>query len=163
MRQQRILLALAPAILSITTIPPVSAQAFQLRTPVNFTLRGCTQLPAGLTVNGSGESFLVLTTRVDQDGNTVMERNTLVTGIATDSNGATYGFNYHNHATITVPPGGLPFSIATTDHFNLVGNGQASQLQVHFVATITVHSLSPMVATFDITNMHGDPRTCDPI
>ena len=161
--KSRILLAIAPALLSSMTIPSASAQAFQLRTPVTFTLRGCTELPAGLTVNGSGEGFLVVNTRVDQDGNTVIERNDLVTGTATDSNGASYGFNYHNHATMTIPPAGLPFSVSTTDHFNLIGKGQANQLQVHFVATLTVYSLSPFIATADFINVHGSPFTCDPI
>jgi hypothetical protein len=157
------LLATVPAILSLLAIPSASAQAFQVRTPVSFTLSGCTNLPAGMTVSGSGESFLVFTSRIDQNGNSVIEQNNLVTGTATDSNGATYGFNYHNHATIAQPPAGLPFSVSTADHFNLVGNGQANQLQVHFVATFTVYSLNPFIVTADLRNQHGDPMTCDAI
>jgi hypothetical protein len=158
-----ILLAITTVLPVLLSSSPASAQVFQLRTPVNFTLSGCTQLPPGLTVSGSGEGFLVLTTRVDHDGNTVMEQNDLVTGTATDSNGVTYGFNYHNHSTITVPPAGLPFSFTTTDHFNLVGKGQANELQVHFVANVTIYSLNPLIATFNPVNVHGNPFTCDPI
>jgi hypothetical protein len=161
--KQRILLAVAPVILSTMTIPKASAEAALVRTPVNFTLRGCTQLPAGLTVTGSGESFLVLNSRTDQNGNTVIQQNNLVTGTATDSNGASYSFNYHNHVTMTVPPAGLPFTISGNDHFNLVGNGRANQLQVHFVATATVYSVNPFIITADFKNIHGDPSTCDPI
>jgi len=92
---------------------PLSAhgQATQIRTPVTFTLSGCTSLPAGLTVTGSGESFVVVTTRVDSNGFTHIEQNTLTTGTATDSNGASYSFNYHNHASFDIPPGGFPFTV----------------------------------------------------
>ena len=123
------LLAVAPVVLSFTAFSSASAQALHVRTPINFTLSGCTQLPDGLTVNGSGESFVVLTSRLDKDGNIVMERNDLVTGTAIDSNGNSYGFNYHNHSTITVPPAGLPFTVSTTDHFNLVGNGKPTSFR----------------------------------
>lgn len=66
-------------------------------------------MPAGLTVSGSGESFAVVNSRVDQNGNTIIEQNTLVTGTATDSNGAIYGFNYHNHASLQIPLNGFPY------------------------------------------------------
>jgi len=157
--KRHFLLVIAPLLLATTA----SAQATQIRTPVSFTLSSCTGLPAGVTVSGSGESFVVLTTRLDQNGNSVIERNDLVTGIAVDSNGASYSFNYHNHSTMTVPPAGFPFSVSITDHFNLVGNGKADQLQVHFVANLTVYSLSPFVVTADFKNIHGNPFTCDPI
>jgi hypothetical protein len=159
----QLMLAIAPALFALMTAPSASAQAVQIRTPLNFTLSGCTQLPAGLTVNGSGDSFLVFTSRTDHNGNTVIEQNNLVTGTATDSNGATYGFNYHNHATMTIPPAGFPFTVSTTDHFNLVGNGAATKLQVHFVANITVFSVNPFVVSADFKNTHGNPMTCDPI
>jgi hypothetical protein len=48
-----------------------------------------------------------------------------------------------------------------TDHFNLVGNGQANQMQAHVVARVTISS--PTSFAFDIINLHGDPGTCDPI
>ena len=144
-------------------VPPASAQAIQVRTPVTFTLSGCTSLPAGLTVKGSGESFLVINSRVDQNGVTHIEQNNLTTGTATDSNGATYLFNYHNHVSLDVPPGGFPFRITVgTDHFNLVGDGQANQLQVHFVARATFYA-PPTPPTVEFINVHGSPFTCDPI
>ena len=133
----------------------------QTRASISFTLSSCPNLP-GLTVSGSGDDFLVINSRVDQDGVTHMERNDLVTGTATDSNGATYKFNYHNHSNITVPPGGFPWSFTTTDHFNLVGNGRADQMQVHFVARATFPSPSdpPLI---EFVNSSGDPFFCDPI
>src|SRR6185503_11469334 len=114
-----------------------AAEGVQIRTPINFTLSSCTQLPPGLTVTGSGESFVVLATRIDKDGNTVIVRNDLVTGTAADSEGATYTFNYHNHSIMTVPPAGLPFTVSTADKFHLQGIGKANQVKAHFVAVLT--------------------------
>jgi hypothetical protein len=152
-----IALAIAPLMLA----PSVKADTSQVRTSVNFVLSGCSMLPAGLTIYGSGESFLVVNTRTDQNGTVHIQRNDLVTGNATDSNGATYGFNYHNHASIQTPASGFPFTFETTDHFNLAGNGQANQLQVHFVARVTFYS--PDSVSIQFINVHGNPMTCDPI
>jgi len=152
-----IVLTIAPFALA----PSALAQASQTRTPVSFTLGGCSMLPTGLIVYGSGESFLVVNSRVDRNGVTHIERNNLVTGTAVDSNGATYLFNYFDHASFQIPPGGFPFTADVTDHFNLVGNGQADQLQVHFVARVTAYS--PTSVTFQLINVHGSPMTCDPI
>ena len=159
MNRKRI--AVLAVTLALVVVPSALPDATQVRTPVTFTLSRCTSLPAGLTVTGSGEGFLVINSRVDQNGFTHIERNDLVTGNATDSNGATYVFNYHNHASFDIPPGGFPFSATTADHFNLVGNGQANQLEVHFVATVTF--TSPTTHIFSFINVHGSPMTCDPI
>jgi hypothetical protein len=152
-----IALAIAPLMLA----PSVKADTSQVRTPVNFVLNGCSMLPAGLTIYGFGESFLVVNTRIDQNGAVHIQRNDLVTGSATDSNGATYGFNYHNHASMQMPASGFPFTLETTDHFNLVGNGQANQLQVHFVARVAFYS--PDNVSIQFIDVHGNPMTCDPI
>lgn len=152
----------SPAAAAPVAIPVGTASGTQLRTPIGFTLSGCPSLPAGLTVSGSGDDFLVINSRVDKDGVTHMERNDLVIGTATDSAGASYKFNYHNHANFSVPPGGFPLSISTTDHFNLIGNGHASQLHVSFVARVTFPSPSdPPIVEF--VNSRGNPFACDPI
>ena len=153
--------ALAATIVLVMDVPATHAQASQTRTPVNFVLTGCSMLPAGLTISGSGESFLVVNTRVDREGTTHIESNNLVTGTATDSNGEVYGFNYHNHASQQVPPGGFPFTLEATDHFNLCGKGQANRFQVHFVARATFYS--PITFTIQFFKPHGDPMSCDPI
>jgi hypothetical protein len=159
--KSRKMLAIATVILSMRAVPAALAQATQVRTPVSFALSGCTSLPAGLAVAGSGDAFLVINSRVDSSGNTYIERNDLVTGTATDSNGANYVFNYHNHASFQIPASGFPFTAQTTDHFNLAGNGQANQLAVHFVANVTF--TSPTTVIFQFVNVHGSPMTCDPI
>ena len=132
----------------------------RVRTPISFTLNSCPSLPAGVTVSGTGDDFLNMNVRVAADGTTYIERNDLAIGTAVDSTGAPYKFNYHNHSNITVPPGGFPWSFTTTDHFNLIGNGHADQLQVHFVARVTFTSpTDPPIAEF--VNERGNPFFCD--
>src|SRR5262249_53408535 len=145
--------AVAFVIVSLLIVPSAFAQTSQIRTPVSFTLSGCSMLPPGLTIYGSGESFMVVNSRIDSNGTAHIEQNNLVVGTATDSNGAVYSFNYHNHASMEIPASGFPFSFQTTDHFNLVGNGQANQFQVHFVARGTF--FSPTSFTVEFVNTHG--------
>ena len=152
-------LGIALAILPLVMVRSALAEATQVRTPVTFTLTpACPNLQ--VTVVGNGEIFTVTNHRIDQNGVDHIEVNTLATGSATDSEGATYGFNYHNHASFEVPPGGFPFSVTTTDHFNLEGKGKANQVHVGFVARLTFTSPSdpPIV---EIVNLRGNPFFCD--
>ena len=157
----RYLLALAPAILSMAAVPPASAQATLSRSTVSFTLAGCTQLPPGLIITGSGESLIVASTRIDKDGNTVVERHNVVTGTATDNSGGTYIFNYASNATMTTPPGVFPITFSGTDHFNLLGHGKGNQMQVGFNADLTV--TGPNTFIFSPVSVRGNPFSCDPI
>jgi hypothetical protein len=145
----------------IVVAPSVSAEVTQTRTPINFTLTpACPNLK--VTVQGSGESFLVINHRIDQNGVDHIERNDLVTGTAIDSDGATYLFNYHNHARIDIPTSGFPFQVTTTDHFNLNGEGRANQIHVGFVLRLTFTSPSdPPIVEF--VNVRGNPMFCDAI
>jgi hypothetical protein len=113
-------------------------------------------------VAGTGEGFLVINERIDRNGVAHINRNDLVTGTATDSNGAGYIFNYHNHANIEIQAGGFPFQFTTTDHFNLIGDGTANNLRVGFVARVTfVAPATPPLVEF--VNTRGNPMFCDPI
>lgn len=167
MKRKRIavlaVLAIALAIPPLSVgVPRALAAATQIRMPISFTL------PAGqcpnlqVTVEGNGESFLVINDRIDQNGVLHINRNDLVTGTATDSDGASYGFNYHNHAEIDIPPGGFPFQVTTTDHFNLNGEGKANHLHVGFVLRLTFTSPSDP-PTVEFVNVRGNPMFCDPI
>jgi hypothetical protein len=119
-------------------------------------------LPTGLVVNGSVEHTEVFNVSVTRDGVTHVEDNSLELGSATDSNGATYRVNYHNHQSAAIPPGGFPFTVLENDHFNLVGNGQASQMQVRFVIRVTFTSdIAP--PTVQVVNEKGDAFDCDVI
>ncbi len=155
-------LAIALAVPAPAMVPAAAAQATQTRMPINFTI------PAGqcpnldVTVEGRGEDFLVINTRIDKNDVVHINRNDLVTGTATDSDGGTYIFNYHNHAGIDIPASGFPFQFTTTDHFNLNGGGKANSLHVGFVARVTFTSpFDPPVIEF--VNMRGNAFFCDPI
>jgi len=156
----RILLAMAPAILATTGLP-AWGQASQFRSAISFTLKGCTQLPAGLVITGSGESFIVISTRTDQNGNTVIERHNVVTGTATDNQGGSYIFNYADNSTMTIPPNVFPITASVNDHFNLLGAGPGNQMQVGFNADVTI--TSPTTFIFTPISIRGNPASCDPI
>jgi len=115
-----------------------------------------------LTVSGTVEHIEVFNITVTPDGVTHAEDNSLELGSATDSNGAKYVVNYHNHQSAAIPPAGFPFTVLVTDHFHLVGNGQASQMQVSFVVRETFTS-STLPPTLQIVNEKGDPSDCDVI
>jgi len=158
----RVFLVAMLAFPPLSTPPSALAQATQSRMPLSFTL------PAGqcpnleVTVEGTGESFIVTNDRIDQKGVHHIIMNHLVTGTATDSNGGTYLFNYHQHSELEIPPGGFPFQLTATDHFNLNGEGKANHLHVGFVASATFNSpFDPPIIEF--VNQRGNPFLCDPI
>ena len=156
-RKRMAVLAVSAIALAISPLPAL-AEATLVRQPVTFTLTpACPNLQ--VTVVGSGESFIVINSRIDQNGFTHVDINTLATGAATDSDGVSYGFNYHNHASLDIPPGGFPFQVTTTDHFNLEGKGRANQIHVGFVARLTF--TSPSDFTFELVNIRGNPLFCD--
>ena len=143
-------------------VPTASAQTTQARAPISFTLTpACPNLK--VTVVGTGESFTVTNHRIDQNGVDHVQINNLVTGTATDNEGTTYRFNYHNHATLEVPAGGFPFSVTTTDHFNLVGKGKANQVHIGFVVRLTITGPSDPPIVDRLVNMRGEAFFCDPI
>jgi hypothetical protein len=154
---------LAPTLASalILAVPNAFAEASLVRVPITFTLTtACPNLQ--VTVTGTGESFTVVNHRVDRNGVDHINMNSLATGTAVDSEGVTYGFNYHQHSSFEVPASGFPFSGQATDHFNLLGKGKANNLHVGFVlrATFTSPSAPPIV---EFVSMRGNPALCDPI
>src|SRR5262245_36421067 len=50
----------------------------------------CPKLPAGLSVDGSGQRHMIINTNTKADGTTEVRINDLVTGVATDSNGGAH-------------------------------------------------------------------------
>jgi hypothetical protein len=154
-------------ILAVATAVPASASSMHITYTEAFSVTGgpsplCPNLPTGLVVNGTIEGTDVITTSVNSAGVMHVNVNSLELGSATDSNGATYVVNYHNHTGYDIQPGGFPYTQFTNDHFNLVGSGQAGSLQVHFVIRLTfVDSVTP--PTFQVVNEHGDAFDCDVI
>jgi hypothetical protein len=130
--------------------------------PVSFTLPAgqCADLPAGVSVSGTGTEIVRAHSSVDAHGNFHQQFGTTITGTAADSLGGTYRFDYHNVQTFSTS-GDFPFVLHITDHFNLVGNGPASQIHTFFNLTLLVTG----VDSFELlsAHFHGDSETCDPL
>jgi hypothetical protein len=134
----------------------------QQRYTVDFTI------PAGqcsaiadptLAIEGIADFFTVTT------GRTV---NSVATGTATDNQGGTYRFTYHNHQTITPLADGSA-QVLMSDYFNLNGQGAASGLHVGFTWRITFNP-DGSIGAVEQLNTRGDPidpatfaSHCDPI
>lgn len=166
--KSRIMLTAAFGILSVAATLSASASALHVTYTEPFTLIGgplpdfCPMLPTGFEISGSINGTDIVTTNVDSAGVMHVEINSLELGSATDSNGATYVVNYHNHTGEDIQPGGFPATLLVNDHFNLVGAGQAGNLQVHFVITIVfLNSSDP--GTLTVINKHGNAFACDVI
>ncbi len=140
---------------------PAGSGPNQTIVPVTFTLTPAQCPELQTTVTGSGAYFTVTNTRTDAAGVTHLEVNQLATGTATDTQGGTYHFNYHNHSNVTIPPGGFPVQIRQNDHFNLQGTGSASGLHVGFLALVTFAGPDQPPA-FVYLRTRGTPA-CDPI
>jgi hypothetical protein len=163
-RRTALLTALA---IGLVTLPPpltatrASAQASHDRFTEDFTIPSpCVN---GLVVSGTANFFVVTTTRVDKNGVAHININAFADGTATDNNGGSYRFNYFNHSTADVPPGGFPQQVRVTDHFNLNGKGKAAHMHVGFVITVTVTGPGPDDFTINVINLRGDAFVCDPI
>lgn len=154
-------------ILSLAGAVSATASSAHINYSFPFTLIGgplplCPMLPTGFEISGSIDGTEIVTTHVNSDGVMHVEINSLELGSAIDSNGVTYVVNYHNHTGEEIQPGGFPATLLVNDHFNLVGAGQAGNLQVHFVITVTFLSSSDP-GTVQVVNKHGNAFACDVI
>jgi hypothetical protein len=138
-----------------------AAAAEQQTVPVTFTLTPAQCPDLTSTVSGAGEYFIRTNTRVDADGVTHINQNTTANGTATDTEGNTYRFTYHNNQRITIPSGGFPFTVNVNDHFNLVGAGNAQSIHVGFTLRLTF-SAPGEEPTVEVISFRGF-LPCDPI
>lgn len=166
--KSRIMLPAALGMLAAAVTLPSSASSMHITYTEPFTLIGgplpdfCPMLPTGFEISGSIDGTDVITTSVNSAGVMHVNINSLELGSATDTNGATYVVNYHNHTGEDIQPGGFPVTLLQNDHFNLVGAGVAGNLQVHFVITVTfLNSSDP--GTVTVVNKHGNAFACDVI
>lgn len=153
-------------ILSVSITAPASASSAHFHSTFTFTITGgpsplCPLLPTGFVINGSGDETVIVNTSVDKAGAMRVEVHDVDLGTATDSNGANYVVNHHFDQTEAIQSGGFPITLLFPDHFNLVGNGLATQLQMHSVIRLTFLSSSDP-GTVQIVNAHGDPFDCEP-
>src|SRR5262245_35277023 len=116
-----LLLMLFAASASASAAPLASTTRKTVPETVTWTLPAnqCPALPAGVSVEGTGQRHSESYTKVNPDGSSQILINDLVTGSAVDSNGRTYRFVYTNHSTELVPASGLPHQISLTERFML--------------------------------------------
>lgn len=139
-----------------------------VRASVNWTIPAdvCAQLPAGVSLSGTGKRFAVVTTRTKPNGAQLIINSDFVVGTATDSNSNSYNFIYTNQDRHLVPVGGSPIKVHMTDLFLLTGNGGANNYTVGFEWTWQYSPPEqewPPVHNWNQTVTHGDPFTCDPL
>lgn len=147
-------------------------------TPVNWEMHsatsleepGCTQLPSGTTVTGTGEKKVITIERTDRKGVTTVLITEHAFGTASDQDGNVYRWNYINHSQISNSIGNLGLYTGTMlDRFSLGGSGPA-RLSTGFTADIITDGGD----RFEIhaTHVIGDPIAffpeefefrCDPL
>ena len=134
--------------------------------PADFIIAAnqCPELPAGVSVTGTGQRQTIINTRTQADGTIEIRTNDLAKGVATDSNGGVHKFVYHNSSTLTIPPSG-DYSISMSDSFELTGPGPHYSVGFNWRWTFTGPDLVfPPVDNW--VNLHGDRDlilACDPL
>jgi hypothetical protein len=132
---------------------------------ISFTIPAnqCPLLPAGVSVSGTGERKMVINTHTKANGTTVIRVNDLIKGVATDSNGGTHKFVYHNSSTETILPSGL-HEVSMNDVFALSGPGPHYNVTFNWRWTFTDVLWPP--PEDDLEVLHGEPElifACDPL
>jgi len=123
----------------------------------------CPELPAGVSVEGSGESVAIINTRTLADGSTEVRINNVIKGVATDSNGGQHKFVYENSSTQSILPSGFT-TISMTDLFALSGPGPSYSVGFYWRWTFTQPNLWPPVDNWEeIRGTHEDVFACDPL
>ena len=128
----------------------------------------CHLLPAGVSIEGWGESVAIINTRTLADGSTEVRINNLITGVAIDSNEGVHKFVYHNSSTQTILPSGFT-TISMNDSFVLTGPGPNYSVSFNWSWTFTQpaeENLWPPSGP-DWVQHSGDPDEiifdCDPL
>lgn len=133
--------------------------------PQSFTIPAdqCPELPAGLSVSGSGERHMIVNTHTMADGTTEIRRNDLIKGVAIDSNGDAHKFVYHNSSTETILPSGL-HTISMNDIFVLSGPGPHYTVGFNWRWTFTPpEPLFPPAHDWEQISTRGNIFLCDPL
>jgi hypothetical protein len=115
-------------------------------------LANCGGVSAGMWVRGSGTwTFFSPTGKA---GNI----QSMASGIAVDSRGNTYRWNYHQ----SVQPIGDGSHSRVVDDFVLSGRGPAAGIHSHFIAIIEGTDIEE-TQSFELLHLLGDPFNCDPL
>jgi hypothetical protein len=159
-----LVLMLFVAVSPVAAAPATNHQVVTGTASFTIAADQCPKLPAGVSVSGSGERLTIINTHTMADGSTEIRTNDLVTGVATDSNGDTHKFVYHNSSTLTIPPSG-DYSISMNDSFELTGPGPHYSVSFYWRWTFaSLDLLWPPVDNWE--QIHGNPNDiflCDPL
>ena len=160
-----LVLALSVGVSSAAAAPAADHQV--VTGPAGFTIPAdqCPLLPAGVSVEGSGESVAIINTRTLADGTQVIRVNNLIKGVATDSNGGVHKFVYHNSSTETIDTSGL-HTISMNDTFVLSGPGPRYSVGFNWRWTFTPPEPFFPPPAHDFEPLHGDLDlilACDPL
>jgi hypothetical protein len=158
----KVLVVAAVAAALFTAVGSAGAATSVTSEPVSFTLPAgqCPDLPATLSVSGTGTAIIREHTSVDTAGRVHFHLGVTIVGTATDSSDGTYRFNYHQTQSVEATTD-FPFVVHITDHFNLVGNGAAHGIHTFF--NIAVLVTSPTESEIIAGIFRGDPELCDPL
>jgi hypothetical protein len=130
--------------------------------PYSFTWTPANCPLLAVPISGSGNYTNEVNTQTAADGSMHVIIDSLADGIATDTLGNTYRYNYHQHIGRDLPPGGYPREVLVNDHFNLQGSGPDGGLHAGFVYRVTFPAADqpPVIA---VVNSRGGGDPCDPI
>lgn len=141
--------------------PTTDHQVVKGTASFNIPADQCPELPAGVSVSGSGESLTITNTRTLADGSVETRINNVIKGVATDSSGGTHTFTYQNFSTdVTLPDGS--HEISMTDTFVLSGPGPQFSVGFNWRWTYT-ESYWPPEANLQQISTRGDIFACDPL
>jgi hypothetical protein len=173
---RKIAVTLLLMLMILATVPPSVADASVTTThqTVNETVRWmipagqCPNIPAGVSLTGSGERHEIINTTTNADGSQKITTNDLVVGTAVDSNGGSYHFVYSNHNIKDVPASGSPIHVSMTDSFVLNGSGSIGHMAIGFnwrwnyIAGGSDFPPAPGITDWVQISTRGD-ISCDPI
>jgi hypothetical protein len=144
---------------------PATGHQVVVSGPVSFTILAdqCPELPAGVSISGSGQSMSVINTRTLKDGSVETRINNVIKGDATDSNGGAHTFTYENFSTDLALSSGV-HQISMTDTFVLNGPGPQYSAGFNWRWTYTEpESYWPPVDNWEQISTRGDIFACDPL
>src|SRR5215216_1042829 len=151
-------------VLPVGAAPATYHQVIEETVAFSIAANQCPKLPAGVSVWGSGERKMIINTHTKADGTTQIRVNDLIKGVATDSNGGTHKFVYHNSSTETILTSCL-HTISMNDSFVLSGPGPNYSVTFNWRWTFTPpESFWP--PAHDLETLNGDPDlvfACDPL
>ena len=166
---RKLFISVLSVLILLLGVSPAAAAPAGIREVVTSTVTfsipadQCPLLPAGVSVEGTGESVAIINTRTLDDGSMVVRINNLIKGDAVDSNGDVHKFVYHNSSTQTIQPDGFT-AISMNDSFVLGGPGPHYSVTFNWRWTFTQPDLWPPEDNWEVLN--GDPNlifACDPL